>query len=223
MSDVVSLPSELARLWAATFVLIEAPWADVWTLTQALWANASRDGWLAWRELPCRLDPEAVDRYAGRVQAGVLGPAASGSNASTLRTSQADGAASYLAKLAQRLRCRVVSTTFCDDWDRDDAVAALVVLDGRSTYVERWVRVMRNDNGRLEYIDKGPVQEFEDVQAYAQRALKDRLSTEVLQACWRRLGLDLPAELDTSSPRRGIAFVHANRTPVVGESVLLPA
>ena len=219
----ISLPADLASARPATLCLVDADYPQVLALCETLWAGASRDGWVAYQELPCLLDTAAVDTYAGKVQYGVMGPSATRAGQTRLWTTQADGASSMLTKFAIRLRCRVISTAFCTDWSDANAVAALNVMDGRSTFVERVVRVMRNDNGRLEFFECGDPQEFEQTQNYSKRLLRDRVGEDVLLSYWRELGVDVGAELSEWAGRAGVAYVMANSTPLNAGAALRAA
>ena len=211
--SLVSLPSDLAGLRPATFCLIEADYRKVLELCRTSWTVASCEGWMAWHELPCLFDMTAVDTYAGQVQWGVLGESASRPGQACLWTEQSDRAWSMLSHLASALRCRIVSTALCRDWKSPDALGELTVLHGNASSELRIVRVMR-DGGRLEFFERGDPQDFERVENYAKRLLKDRVSEDVLLSYWRELGVDVGAELSDWAGRVGVAYVKANSTPL---------
>jgi hypothetical protein len=213
VSLLVALPSALTHLRPSTFCFIEAGYEKVLELCQSDWL--ARNGWRAWHALPCLFDMEAVDTYAGTVQWGVLGQSATRPSQTCLWTTQSDGAHSLLMNLVSQLRCRLIRTAFCRDWTSANALGELTVMNGNAGPNLRIVRVMRNDNGRLEYFERGDPQGFERTENYAKRLLKDRVSEDVLLSYWRELGVDVQAELSDWSARAGVAYVKAICTPLV--------
>ncbi|KQU73429.1 MULTISPECIES: hypothetical protein [unclassified Rhizobacter] len=223
MTTTVLLPTCLAGLRPEAFSLIEADPADVIALCRSLWEAAVRDGWVAWHQLPCRFDMSAVDRYAGRVQFGVLASSASRPGQTCLWSAEADRADGLLTMIAIRLRCRVISTALCHDWQDADAVGELVVRQGAAATRPRIVRVMRNDHGRLDYFEAGEPLDFEQPAHYAKRLLKHRVSEDVLMSYWHELGVDVAAERADWSGRGGIAYVRANSVPIAAGAALQAA
>ncbi|SHM41369.1 hypothetical protein [Rhizobacter sp. OV335] len=223
MTSTALLPTGLAGLHPESFSLIEADPAEVMALCRLLWEAAARDGWVAWHALPCRFDMSAVDRYAGRVQFGVLAASASRPGQTCLWSAETDRADGLLTTIAIRLRCRVISTSLCRDWQHADALGELVVRQGAVATRPRVVRVMRNDHGRLEYFEQGEPLDFERAAHYAKRLLKHRVSEEVLVSYWNELGVDVAAELAEWSGRAGLAYVRANRVPIAVGAALQAA
>lgn len=214
MNDAIDLPLSLVDLRPRTFALIDANWLSVREFFFSLWGGDEGGGWFSWTELPARLNVNSVGTYQGHVQLGLLRPAVERSRGSTLWTTEADSANPFLYKLAYRVRCRVIATTFCFDWASNNALAELMVYDGRTTYCERLVRVMRVESGKLEYFESGLATEVEPKSGFRHGLLKKRLSEDVLFGIWRGMGVDIGGEMLREPEREGLVYVQAKKGPL---------
>lgn len=84
---------------------------------------------------------------------------------------------------------------------------------------QRHVRVMREDSGKLKFFQQGESLPFEDVEQYQAKKLTDRMTSNYLLECAKRLGVDLLEEIKHLDPEKCYSF--AELEPKLAQCVAL--
>ena len=211
--DHVFIPGDLDRPELCTFAVVYLDFPVVVAKLMDFWREGVSRGFVRLHDVPGEVPLNGCRQYQGVPQFGVFASCVSLKGATCLWTSETDGAHPLLYKLAYWLKTRCISTKYCDDWRSENAAAVLWAMDRTQGETERYVRVMREDNGRLAFFEKGSPESFEGQDAYQRRYLKERLTRELFDSYWEKLGVDQRAERSQWERREGLAYVSTLGQP----------
>lgn len=215
--ELISFPNDMSDVDFPIFGIINIEYMKIHDLLVENWNSSAMNGWIGYSDCPCTLDLSKLEKYQGIERIGIFAPARSRSNMTCLWTTHSGGMEALLYQLAKKLKYRCFSIFTCKDWSDPNAMAYFSLLDGSNGFIERIVRVMRNDAGKLEFFQVGPLQDFEKPEHYSSRLLKNRLPADLLEEYCRHFGATSAGECATVSD--GLVFARGITTPVLKSNI----
>ncbi|MDC6169648.1 hypothetical protein [Paucibacter sp. XJ19-41] len=211
MKELLCWPDDMATIEWPTVVLIKGSFEGVLTYLADSFRRECETGQTVLKEFPCSTALDEIHRYQGEPDLNVLAPSLGNDGETLLWTSDAGDQNVLLTRLSWRLNMASVGMRKCSDWSSPNAASALMVM-GTQGKNERFVRVMRDESGRLDFYCSGPVQAFESEEHYRNRFKKERMNSKVVDEYWRKLGVDLERETSEWTGRPGIVFFRRRRS-----------
>lgn len=123
-----------------------------------------------------------------------------------LKSNASDGWHPLIYQLSVRLRCRTILWQLSSPEAPRSSFVNAFYLNVSGGNVERVVRCMVEENGRLEFFSRGQPQPFEKLDYYSRHRVQDRLNQSVLLEYLRTLGLEAEDDSFWSSDEPGALF-----------------